>query len=42
MSEIFIAIHEAVAPIAQIFYITSMTAAAGFIILSIKLSKQGE
>jgi hypothetical protein len=41
MSELVIAIHEAVAPFNQLFYICSMVAAASIILTTI-IAKQGE
>jgi len=42
MTELFIAIHEAVAPFNQIFYVLSSLAAASFLIWTIMLNIKGE
>lgn len=42
MSELVIAIHEAVQPLSQIFYICCMLAASALILSTIIVNKQGE
>ena len=42
MSELAIAIHAAVSPFNQIFYVVCMAAAATIILTTIKANKQGE
>ena len=42
MSELAIAIHAAVSPFNQIFYVVCMAAAASIILTTIKANKQGE
>jgi len=42
MSELVIAIHEAVSPFNQVFNACCLSAAASIMIAMIKISKQGE
>jgi len=41
MSELMIAIHEAVAPFNQVFYVCCLTAAATLMLFTIKIKLEG-